>query len=112
VNLHPWYMVSGLTRDSLVSGLLCSEATTIGCVSLHRNEVSFRREIGHDVTAFHPLMEVKGITIMRLQRLHLSSSPCPRTFAISWPHSQRVSLQSVESSMGEAVRTIIKYISA
>jgi hypothetical protein len=28
---------------------------------------------------------------MRLQRLHLSSSPYSRTFAISWPHSQRVS---------------------
>jgi len=50
---------------------------------MHRSEVSFRREIDHDVTALHPLMEVKGMTIMRLQRLHLSSSPCPRTFAIS-----------------------------
>jgi len=83
MNLHPWYVVSGLTRDSLVSGLLCSESTTIGCVSMRRSEVSFRREIDHDVTALHPLMEVKGMTIMRLQRLHLSSSPCPRTFAIS-----------------------------
>jgi hypothetical protein len=32
------------------------------------------------------------MTTMRLQRLHLSSSPWPRTLAISWPHSQRVSL--------------------
>jgi len=79
---------------------------------MHRSEVSFRREIDHDVTALHPLMEVKGMTIMRLQRLHLSSSPCPRTFAISWPHSQRVSLQPVEWSVGEAARTIIEHISS
>jgi hypothetical protein len=78
----------------------------IACASMHR------REIDHDVTALHPWMEVKGMTIMRLQRLHLSSNPCPRTFAISWPHSQRVSLQSVEWSVGEAVRTIIEDISA
>ncbi len=32
------------------------------------------------------------MTTMRLQRLHLSSSPCPRTLAINWPHSQRVSV--------------------
>jgi len=36
-------------------------------------------------------MDEKGITMMRLQRLHLSSSPSPRTLAMSWPHSQRVS---------------------
>jgi hypothetical protein len=29
---------------------------------------------------------------MRLQRLHLSSNPPATTLAISWPHSQRVSL--------------------
>ena len=27
-------------------------------------------------------MEEKGMTTMRLQRLHLSSNPCPRTLAI------------------------------
>lgn len=42
--------------------------------------------------ALQPSMEEKGITTIRLHRLHFSSSPCPRTFAISWPHSQRVSL--------------------
>jgi hypothetical protein len=31
----------------------------------------------------HPLIEEKGMTTMRLQRLHLSSNPCPRTLAIS-----------------------------
>lgn len=31
------------------------------------------------------------MTTMRLQRLHFSSIPRPRTLAISWPHSQRVS---------------------
>lgn len=29
---------------------------------------------------------------MRLQRLHFSSNPWPRTLAINCPHSQRVSL--------------------
>src|SRR3954466_15037163 len=77
VNLHPRNVVSGLTRDSLVSGLFCSESTMIACASMHR------REIDHDVTVLHPWMEVKGMTIMRLQRLHLSSNPCPCTFAIS-----------------------------
>lgn len=32
------------------------------------------------------------MVIMRLQRLHLSSSPPPTTLAINCPHSQRVSL--------------------
>jgi hypothetical protein len=50
---------------------------------VNRREASFRRWIVHDVTVLDPLMEVKGMTIMRLQRLHLSSNPCPRTFAIS-----------------------------
>jgi len=45
----------------------------------------------HEDTALHPSMEEKGITMMRLHRLHLSSSPSPRILAISWPHSQRVS---------------------
>jgi hypothetical protein len=31
------------------------------------------------------------MTTMRLHRLHFSSKRWPRTFAISWPHSQRVS---------------------
>lgn len=37
-------------------------------------------------------MAEKGIVMMRLQRLHLSSSPPPTTLAINCPHSQRVSL--------------------
>jgi len=41
------------------------------------------RETNHGVTVVHPLMEEKGMTTMRLQRLHLSSKPCPRTLAIS-----------------------------
>jgi hypothetical protein len=40
---------------------------------------------------FHPSMEEKGMTTMRLQRLHFSSKRWPRTFAMSCPHSQRVS---------------------
>ena len=46
----------------------------------------------HAVTVPQPSIEVKGMTTMRLQRLHLSSRPCPRTLAMSCPHSQRVSL--------------------
>jgi hypothetical protein len=40
-------------------------------------------------------MDENGITTMRLHRLHLSSKLWPRTFAMSWPHSQRVSDGSV-----------------
>ena len=36
-------------------------------------------------------MEEKGITTIRLHRLHFSSRPCPHTLAINCPHSQRVS---------------------
>jgi hypothetical protein len=54
----------------------------------------------------HPSMEEKGMTTMRLQRLHLSSNPCPRTLAISCPHSQRVSPQSGECLLGDAALTI------
>jgi hypothetical protein len=42
-------------------------------------------------TVPQPSIEEKGMTTMRLHRLHFSSSPCPHTFAINWPHSQRVS---------------------
>jgi hypothetical protein len=52
-------------------------------VLVDRCDASFRREVDHDVTVFHPLMEEKGMTTMRLQRLHLSSNPFPHTLAIS-----------------------------
>lgn len=67
---------------------------------------SFRRSATHDVTLLHPLMEEKGITTIRLQRLHLSSSSCPRTLAISCPHSQRVSPQSEGWSMEDVMLAI------
>jgi hypothetical protein len=54
-------------------------------------ETSFRESI-HDATVPHPSIDEKGMTTIRLQRLHFSSIPCPCTLAISWPHSQRVSL--------------------
>jgi hypothetical protein len=44
---------------------------------------SFRQWVDHDVTERHPLMEEKGMTTMRLQRLHFSSNPCPHIFAIN-----------------------------
>lgn len=34
------------------------------------------------------------MTTMRLHRLHFSSRLWPLTFAMSWPHSQRVSVAS------------------
>ena len=76
----------GLTRDSMVSGRL---------VHMHfcssESGASFQ-ELVHDVALLHPSMDEKGMTTIRLQRLHFSSIPCPRTLAISCPHSQRVSL--------------------
>lgn len=50
---------------------------------------SFRTSHGGPVP--QPSIAEKGITIMRLHRLHFSSSPCPHTLAINCPHSQRVS---------------------
>ena len=50
----------------------------------------------HDVypdgSSDHPSMAEKGMTTIRLQRLHFNSRPCLRTLAMSCPHSQRVSL--------------------
>ena len=43
----------------------------------------------------HPSIEANGMMMIRLQRLHLSSNPLPRTLAISCPHSQRVSWGSL-----------------
>jgi len=40
-------------------------------------------------------MVVKGISTIRLHRLHFSSSPRERILAISWPHSHRLSLRSM-----------------
>ncbi len=48
---------------------------------------------------------------MRLQRLHLSSSPCPRTLAISCPHSQRVSLSWQEDGAELLVAGIVSRFS-
>jgi len=48
--------------------------------------------VDHDETVLHPSMDEKGMMTMRLQRLHFSSSPRPQTFAMSCPHSQRVSV--------------------
>ena len=46
------------------------------------------------------------MTTMRLHRLHFSSNRWPRTFAINWPHSHRVSEASAcvsdeDSGMGD-----------
>ena len=58
---------------------------------------------------------------MRLHRLHFSSKLWPRTFAMSWPHSQRVSEASDAACDEELLiikptslilRTIIKIVSS
>ena len=49
---------------------------------MEASHASFR-ETNHDATVLHPSIEEKGMTTMRLQRLHLSSNPCPRTLAIN-----------------------------
>ena len=54
------------------------------------------RDMNHDSIVPHPSIEENGMITMRLQRLHFSSSPSPRTLAISWPHSQRVSWEPAE----------------
>jgi hypothetical protein len=54
-----------------------------------------------------PSIEEKGMTTIRLHRLHLSSSPCPHTLAISWPHSQRVSCIESYSSDGALMVVMI-----
>lgn len=54
-----------------------------------------------------PSIEEKGITTMRLQRLHFSSSPCPQTLAINWPHSHRVSSGGGVSSNGAFVLVML-----
>jgi hypothetical protein len=51
---------------------------------------TFSRAVGVAVD-LHPSMALNGMTTMRLHRLHLSSNVWPLTFAMSWPHSQRVS---------------------
>ena len=43
------------------------------------------------------------MTTMRLHRLHFSSKLWPRTFAMSWPHSQRVSEASALARNDEPV---------
>ena len=48
------------------------------------------------------------MTTIRLHRLHFSSSPCPHTLAISWPHSQRVSRVGYCSSAGVLVIAMIR----
>ena len=53
------------------------------------------------------------MTTMRLHRLHFSSKLWPLTFAINWPHSQRVSDVSARRTSDHEgdfliLRTIIK----
>ena len=57
----------------------------------------------------HPSMDEKGMTTMRLHRLHFSSKCWPRTFAMSWPHSQRVSAASL-NVFGEGPRMLQHFL--
>lgn len=47
------------------------------------------------------------MTTMRLHRLHFSSRLWPLTFAMSWPHSHRVSVVS-DVALGE--ESVIMYL--
>jgi len=62
----------------------------------------------HDGSFPQPSIEEKGMTTMRLHRLHFSSSPCPHTLAISCPHSQRVSRVWSRSNVGVFVIVMIR----
>jgi len=77
----------GRTRDSTVSGQVDTFLHEIS------ERASFHKGL-HDGTVLHPSIEEKGMTTMRLHRLHFSSRLWPLTFAMSWPHSQRVSVVS------------------
>lgn len=65
--------------------------------------------MNHDATVLHPSMEENGMMTMRLQRLHLSSRPRPQTFAMSCPHSQRVSWFRRAGNAGDFVVTMVRY---
>ena len=65
----------------MVSGLL-EKNSRAKELRVDASNASFR-ETNHDVTVPHPSIEEKGMTTMRLQRLHLSSKPRPRNLAIS-----------------------------
>jgi hypothetical protein len=54
-------------------------------------------------------MDEKGMMTMRLHRLHFSSKRWPRTFAMSWPHSQRVSDASTGVS-GEGTDIVDRFL--
>jgi len=71
--------------------LVVTQTDRIIIVEMALCEASFPW-VDHDETVLHPSIEEKGITTMRLQRLHFNSRPSPHTFAMSWPHSQRVSV--------------------
>jgi hypothetical protein len=66
----------------MVSGLLEEMKSPHKEIAHDASNASFR-ETNHDATVPHPSIEEKGMTTMRLQRLHLNSNPCPRTLAIS-----------------------------
>jgi len=85
-NLHK-VSGSGQTRDSTVSGHLISIELCLDDIS--ESLLSHRRL--DDGRFLHPWIDEKGMTTMRLHRLHFSSKLWPLTFAINWPHSQRVS---------------------
>ena len=70
------------------------------------------RETTHDVTEPHPSIDENGMTTIRLHRLHLSSNPFPLTLAMSCPHSQRVSPQSIERLLGDIALAIERGLSA
>ena len=79
----------GLTRDSAVSGLL--ENNTLAWVQFQIGLRFLLSQMPYDGPVPQPSIEEKGMTTMRLHRLHFSSRPWSQTLAINCPHSQRVS---------------------
>jgi hypothetical protein len=95
-NLHK-VSGDGQTRDSTVSGHLIS-------IRLRLDDISESLLSHSRLDALrHPWIEAKGMTTMRLHRLHFSSKLWPLTFAINWPHSQRVSDGSAIACEGPVI---------
>ena len=71
----------------MVSGLRVNNKQA----QLHDGRFSFWSGMIGQIAVPQPSIEEKGITTIRLHRLHFSSKPCPHTLAINCPHAQRVS---------------------
>jgi hypothetical protein len=81
-------MVMGLTRDAMVSGRVDRDDCKVD------SQFDFLHRAFRDGDAVQPSIAWNGMITMRLHRLHFNSRALLLTFAINWPHSQRVSATS------------------